>query len=150
MIVITIRQPWAWAIAKGYKTVENRGWTTSHRGPIAIHAAKKWDNPAVDAVRTVRDLAREQGATLPERLADDLPLSDVGVIIAVVDLVSICTASLKQAGPVQCGCGPWAQPGEAHWLLANARPLPDPIAAKGRLSLWAADVPDPATALEAS
>ncbi|MEU0468957.1 ASCH domain-containing protein [Amycolatopsis sp. NPDC006131] len=41
MKAITVRQPWAWAIAKGYKPIENRTWSTDHRGLIAIHAAAK-------------------------------------------------------------------------------------------------------------
>lgn len=37
---LSIRQPWAWLIAMGYKDVENRSWPTHYRGPIFIHAAK--------------------------------------------------------------------------------------------------------------
>jgi hypothetical protein len=33
---LTVRQPWAWAIARGHKDIENRSWTTRYRGPIAI------------------------------------------------------------------------------------------------------------------
>jgi hypothetical protein len=148
MKVITVRQPWAWAIAKGYKDIENRGWTTTYRGPLAIHAAKKWDDAAEAAVRAVRDLARAQGKTLPERLIDDHPVTDVGVIVAVVALVGICTVNLNKPDPVRCDCGPWAQPGQAHWQLAGAHLLPEPIPAKGRLGLWEADVPAISAALE--
>jgi hypothetical protein len=40
---ITVRQPYAWLIVNGFKTVENRSehesrW--SFRGPLAIHAGK--------------------------------------------------------------------------------------------------------------
>lgn len=40
MKAISIRQPWAWAIAHAGKDIENRSWHMSHRGPLAIHAAK--------------------------------------------------------------------------------------------------------------
>lgn len=40
---ISVRQPWAWLIANGYKPVENRDWRTRYRGPILIHAAKTVD-----------------------------------------------------------------------------------------------------------
>lgn len=59
MKAISIRQPWAWAIVRPditnalaragmlrldlLKTIENRDWPTNFRGPLAIHAAKKWD-----------------------------------------------------------------------------------------------------------
>ncbi|WP_309145170.1 ASCH domain-containing protein, partial [Brevibacillus sp. HB2.2] len=41
MKAITIHQSWATLIALGEKRFETRGWSTNHRGPIAIHAAKK-------------------------------------------------------------------------------------------------------------
>jgi hypothetical protein len=37
---LTISQPYASLIADGKKWVENRGWSTPHRGPLAIHAGK--------------------------------------------------------------------------------------------------------------
>jgi ASCH domain len=37
--VLSIQQPWAWAIVEGHKRVENRTWTTPYRGPVLIHAA---------------------------------------------------------------------------------------------------------------
>jgi hypothetical protein len=37
--VLTIRQPWLWAIAHGTKRVENRPWRTHYRGPVLLHAA---------------------------------------------------------------------------------------------------------------
>jgi hypothetical protein len=36
---LTLWQPWATLIAEGVKTIETRSWATSHRGPVAIHAA---------------------------------------------------------------------------------------------------------------
>lgn len=40
MKFLTIRQPWASLIAVGAKTIETRGWSTTYRGPLAIHAGK--------------------------------------------------------------------------------------------------------------
>lgn len=40
MKVISIRQPWASLIAKGYKKYEFRSWATKYRGDIFIHASK--------------------------------------------------------------------------------------------------------------
>ena len=40
MKAISIKQPWAWLIANGYMTVENRKWYTGHRGDLLIHAGK--------------------------------------------------------------------------------------------------------------
>ena len=38
MKALTIQQPYASLIADGEKWVENRGWYTTYRGPLAIHA----------------------------------------------------------------------------------------------------------------
>jgi hypothetical protein len=42
--VLTVRQPWEWAIEHG-KPVENRSWTTKHRGALWLHAGarSRWD-----------------------------------------------------------------------------------------------------------
>ncbi|HZR35695.1 MAG TPA: ASCH domain-containing protein [Nevskia sp.] len=42
MKALSILQPWAWAIAQGYKDVENRRWPTKYRGWFLIHAGKTW------------------------------------------------------------------------------------------------------------
>ena len=47
MKVITIKQPWASLIAKGYKEYEFRTWKTKYRGDILIHAGKGIDKKAV-------------------------------------------------------------------------------------------------------
>lgn len=43
---ISIRQPWADLIVWGDKDIENRGWYTSYRGPIFIHASRTFDHQA--------------------------------------------------------------------------------------------------------
>lgn len=40
---LSIMQPWAWLIVAGHKDVENRTWPTSYRGPVLIHAGKRFD-----------------------------------------------------------------------------------------------------------
>jgi hypothetical protein len=37
--ILTIRQPWLWAITHATKRVENRQWRTHYRGPVLLHAA---------------------------------------------------------------------------------------------------------------
>jgi hypothetical protein len=37
---LSIRQPWAWLVANGYKHIENRSWSTTFRGEFFIHASK--------------------------------------------------------------------------------------------------------------
>ena len=51
MKVITIKQPWATLIAKGYKEYEFRTWKTKYRGDILIHAGKGIDKNAVETFK---------------------------------------------------------------------------------------------------
>lgn len=37
---LSLRQPWAWLVVHGGKTIENRSWNTKHRGVFLIHASK--------------------------------------------------------------------------------------------------------------
>lgn len=121
MKALTVRQPWAWAIACGGKDVENRSWSTSHRGVLAIHAASRWA-PEEASV----EMARRTGAYIVRA-----PLS---AVIAVAELVHVCRPS------GECGCGQWAIGGQVHWRLASPRPLAEPVPCNGRPGLW--DLPD--------
>ena len=67
MKAISIRQPWAWCILHG-KPVENRGWWTSYRGPILLHAAKGMTQ---DEYHECRGFAAHLGIAVPP--ADELP-----------------------------------------------------------------------------
>lgn len=40
MLILSVRQPWAWLIISGFKDIENRNWATKQRGRVLIHAAK--------------------------------------------------------------------------------------------------------------
>lgn len=132
MKVLTIRQPWTWAIARGHKSIENRSWTTPYRGPLVIHAASKWDDDWEYALCEIVDRIRKQGGELPSSLAADKPYSLPGRVVAVVDLVGICMRALEHR---PCGCGVWAMSCQAHWRLENARPVDGPEV-RGRLGLW--------------
>lgn len=124
MRALSVRQPWAAAIAHLGKDVENRTRATSHRGLVAIHAAKADVDDPDYALDLIGDIA---GCSFRDVLAHDVR----GHIVAVADLTGCHQCS---AGPV---CSPWAQPGQWHWQLANIRPLPAPIPVqRGWLGLW--------------
>jgi len=40
MKALSLRQPWAWLLVEGIKTIENRKWNSKHRGRFYIHASK--------------------------------------------------------------------------------------------------------------
>lgn len=109
MKALTIRQPWADAIAHGEKRVENRGRRTNYVGQVLIHAGMMGDRQAV--------------------LNGITPGPDIrGAIIAIADLVGCHRAK-------GC-CKPWGFEDCWHWELSDVRRLITPLPAKGQLGLW--------------
>lgn len=112
---LTVRQPWAWLIIAGHKDIENRAWTTGHRGPLAIHAGLDVDD---DGIAFARSLGIEVPSSACRR----------GSVIGLVDLVDIRPSS-----------SPWGRDKHEHWWLANPRPIV-PFGARGKLGLWSVEV----------
>lgn len=46
-MALSVRQPWAYLIMMGQKTIELRNWLTSYRGLLLIHAARQIDEEAM-------------------------------------------------------------------------------------------------------
>lgn len=131
---LTIRQPWAYAIAHAEKTIENRGWTTGYRGLIAIHAAASAG-------------PRDQWEYAADMVADlaNIPYRDVergmqvrSAIVAVAYLSGVCSTSygLPHRMGLACDCGPWAMPRQRHLKLIGVTALARPVPCKGALGLW--------------
>ena len=111
---LAVRQPWAWALMTGVKNIENRTWKTDYRGPIVIQAS---------ASKTeVNQLGK----------AGKLPPRDFvyGALLGIVDLVDVVPMS------EDLEANPWAW-GPYCWKVANPRIFPEPIPAKGKLTLYA-------------
>lgn len=130
MKALTVKQPWAWAIAAGHKDIENRSWITHHRGPLAIHAGLTWDRQGQQECRSVLE---DMGVVKPGEQVGERHLLATGAVVAVIDLVDICDDR-------RCKCSAWAAIGAVHWKLRNARPLAEPVPATGRQGLWDIDL----------
>jgi hypothetical protein len=130
MQVLSVRQPWAWAIARGHKLIENRTWDATYRGVLAIHASLRVDLDSLE-----NPLIRDAGWDTSDPVAGTGgdPVAGTGGIVAVVSLVDICTAA-RSGEP--CDCGPWADPGACHWRLSDVRVLAEPIMTHGQPGLW--------------
>lgn len=117
---LTLRQPWAWATIYGGKDVENRRWTTRHRGPLLIHAGVDVDpDGSASVLKTIADadvFARPRTAWEAR-----------GAIIGLVFLADILTDSHSR----------WAIPGWYNWALEFPSPIDPPIPYRGRPGLWA-------------
>jgi hypothetical protein len=115
---LSIRQPWAEAIMAGRKSIELRGWTTSYRGALMIHAGKT--RPHTTA-RNRADASLFRGG-----------------YIGLVDLVEITLLDARDWDHYRSqhlAEGAW--PGPTHgWFLANPRRFATPVPAKGKLGLY--------------
>ena len=128
MRVITVRQPWAWAIIHGDKHVENRVRNVAgdYRGPLAIHAGLAADTAAQGAW--------PRGEFVPRRA-----WTQRGLIIGVVNLWAVH----RHDGSEHFLCCPnapdkyarWAQPDAWHLCLSLPRALSEPIPWKGALGM---------------
>ena len=125
MKVLTVRQPWAWAIVHGGKDIENRSRNLagSYRGPVAIYAGLA--KPEKHNVASVAH-RKAHGTEVSSNLV-------FGAIVGVVELVSVHHDSDHGRGHP---CSPWAIADDWHLVLKHPRSLPVPILCKGRLGLW--------------
>jgi len=157
MRILTVRQPWAWAIIHGGKDVENRvrNIAGSYRGPVAIHAALAVDDDLEDPEHPMYGLVH---AGCPDRRqfdhnrhscswctnAEPRRWLDRGHIIGVVDLTGVHVARATASGTLvdwaehtKPGelCSPWSEWDQHHLEFANPRPIAAPIPFTGALGL---------------
>jgi ASCH domain len=112
MKALTVRQPWASLLIAGVKDVENRTWSTGHRGRLAIHAG-----------RPERQAFADEAWTLARKLRLDTPS---GVVLGTVKVLDVVSDSRSD----------WASPGHYHWVVGDAKPYARPKRATGRLGIW--------------
>jgi hypothetical protein len=117
MKAVTVRQPFAWAIAAGFKDIENRSWAprVEPGEVVAIHAAVA--APDGDDVRRVQRLVGRR-ASVPEEY-------DCGAIVAVARVAKVVASSRSR----------WFS-GPLGWVLEEVTPVRKPIECKGQLGLW--------------
>jgi hypothetical protein len=121
---LTVRQPWAWAIAAGLKKVENRTWQTEFRGTLLIHAGSS------RAELASRD--RDRWLRLMPGLPEESGLA-FGAVVAVAEVLDCVRREHAPRGPFSEG--PWC------WLLGRVLALPEPVPLRGAQGLF----PAPAT-----
>lgn len=153
MKAITLTQPWATLVAIGAKQIETRGWRTSYRGRLAIHAGKGL-GPVGGGLGLMEQCRREPfRKTLLAAGILGTPALPRGAIVATCDLVD-CREIVENQTQVDNywrafeGMRAMLPPEEPErsfgdysagryaWILTNVRALPTPIPYKGALSLW--------------
>jgi hypothetical protein len=142
MKALSLTQPWASLVAIGAKKIETRSWGTAYRGPLAIHAARKF--PA-----DCKDLC--MGSPFMDALirggfesTEDLPL---GAVVAIANLHRVGRISWSDDGdamvkgldlPIEgdeLEFGDYTA-GRYGWVLTNVVRLETPIPVRGSLGLW--------------
>jgi hypothetical protein len=131
--VLTVRQPWASAIAAGAKTVENRTRGTRYRGLVAIHAGLQGDPTALSARPPYRTERPQHLIDWLRSRPDEERRAEMprGAVLAVARIAGAHRS-------LDCpGCGPWGEHGPEvwHWRLSGVVRLAEPIPYRGALGL---------------
>jgi hypothetical protein len=132
---LTVKQPLAWAVARGFKDVHLSKELSDYRGRVAIQAGVHLGDAA--DFRLVDEHSPE--------VMPNLGLPGCPTELALEAVVAVVTL---QSGHFHSDCNgmcsPWAAPGfPAHHLLTDARVLKRPVPVKGKpggkAGLWTPD-----------
>lgn len=128
MKVLSLTEPFATLILNGSKCVETRGWKTSYRGELYIHAS------LTNISKKDLDDKKLMSLVKNNRL-------NFGYIICKCELVDCVymtkeyVEEMKNNNFQEYICGEYSE-GRYAWILKNVIPLEDPIKAKGQLNIW--------------
>lgn len=117
MKALSIRQPWAWLICKGYKQIENRTWDTKKRGRFLVHASSK--RPSDSDMQAAQSICDELGITLPVKSEFELG--------AIVGYATLCGTTTESNDPFFFG--------PVGLMLKDCTAV-EPIRFKGALSFF--------------
>lgn len=141
---LSLWQPWASLVALGAKRIETRHWPTHYRGPLAIHAAKRWTSDE-------RVLCCEEPfhSVLTTAKLSSYPVSDetmlpLGAIVAVGRLVAcerMTPALIDLVPEPERSFGHYA-PGRWMWMLEGVEQLAEPVLFRGHQGLFDVSLPD--------
>lgn len=140
---LSIRQPWAWAILRAGKRIENRDWKghggnsgrdKGFRGEFYIHASMAPTPRRMrDEIEDFIDFVLQRRISLPRGAVEDklTPrglLDEQGGIVGIARVVDI-----RPNGDAPTD--PWAIAGCLGIVLADVRPVPF-VPCKGALGWW--------------
>lgn len=126
MKAISIKQPWAWAIANGHKTIETRTWPTKYRGEILIVASKTPDRKMLDWFE------KEVGSEKAKELLE------YGKALCVANLTDCRLMTKADEDAAMCDVYD-----RAHaWLLEDIRKLEKTFPVKGQLGIYEVEMPE--------
>lgn len=127
---LSVRQPDAWFLVQGIKTCENRTWSTTYRGTLIIHAGSK--AMTKDDRAYLRDICEQLELPVP---SPDDPHLQTGGLIGAVHLAEVTD---KPDPDWELG---WWDGESLAWLMDGALTFDEFIPLKGKLGLFAVDLP---------
>ena len=130
MKALTIWQPYATFIAAGIKRYETRSWCTSHRGELAIHAAKLKRPDLKDYLETLKVMY----SGFDQFIYEQFPF---GCIVAICNLkrVSRTQDCVPHLSEIELAVGDYSI-GRFAWELEEIEILTPPIPAVGKQGMW--------------
>lgn len=134
MKAISLWQPWASLWCSDAKVHETRHWSTSHRGWLVVHAAKrKIDDFSGDRLDEICS------GLFGNHWGMDLPRGALIGVVRLVRCVSTDTMPIGHQSTDDYECGDFS-PGRYAWARANFQVFASPIPYRGQQSVF--DVPD--------
>lgn len=146
---LTLCQPWASLIALGEKRVETRGWSTTHRGPLLIHAAKTLADPVCNEDGLRELVAAEPFATALGRhgitVAEQLPRGEVVAVAHIAACLPTAELGTRMRGLPELADFKAAEferdfgdysTGRFAWLLRPVERFGKPIPCRGGRKLF--------------
>ena len=150
--VISLYQPWATLVVIGAKKFETRSWKTNYRGPLLIHASKRFTKAEQSLCaewpfrKYVQNSALPTGAIVGRvDLTDCMPTEEwlkqntqpTGPVARLVeqDLSKGVELFLKQTSAEEWEFGDFSY-GRFAWKLENPVAFEASIPAKGSLGIW--------------
>lgn len=116
---LTLQEPWAWAILRAGKTVENRSWRMPDRlvgVRVALHASKTYDHDGASWIRS--------------ELGIEVPTPSELALGAITGLVRFGESFRPAKTLDRWTFGPWCFP------VLESRPLKVRPACRGALGFW--------------
>lgn len=127
MKVLSLTEPYATLILKGYKTIETRSWKTFYRGKLYIHASSTRIPARIRENKELFSMVNP-GETHPGYILCSCILSDC------IEMTDEFIETVKK-NPNEYTSGIYEK-GRYAWILKDIVALNKPIKAKGRLGIW--------------
>lgn len=148
MKAISLWEPWATLMAANKKKNETRHWPTNIRGPVALHAAKKWNGQmaamcAGEPFASALGIARDEYEGLIEFNTALKQVLSFGAIVGVgtlVDCVKITADNYPDGDELYFGD---YTPGRFMWWFTDIVRLAEPIPCRGAQGFF--NLPDEIT-----